>query len=552
MGFAQSIARGMGMTRSPETSTADTDFRDWTSYYAPTAAGVVVNQASSMHVSAVYACVTILSYDLAKLGATLFRGERKGARTAASDHYLARLLRKPAPWLTWMEFAAMLQASVLLNGNGYAVIVRDPFTGRPQMLVPINPERVHLYQGPDAQLFFMVGRSGMHEMAVLRDQPLLIPYEDMFHIKALTLNGLLGLSQISTAREAFGLAIAQEQLASRWAGNSAKPSGILSTEQKLDPVVAERCKQNWKEANSGLFNSGKTAVLESGLKWQPLSMNSEELQFIEARKFQLSEIARIFRVPLYKLGERVSGASVSQLAQEYLNDSLSSWIKMWYARLDFTFDLAESVLFVEFDVDSLIEADMATRYAAHKSALGGMPWKNINDVRRSEGMQDEEGGDILYRPAAMVPITSPVTGSDGSGGKLGSDLTGEGGEGGGRPSEGLELDDNEVAQASGTTQGSGPAKTAEGYQVLRTKADTYGVAVRAGVITPQTVDEEAFRKSLNLPPMSPEAQKSWTDDKGVRRPITITPPHGSAPKPGFGGGAPAPADEDSEKPDDET
>lgn len=441
MGFAQQIARGMGMTRSPEISTADTDFRDWASLYAPTAAGVVVNQASSMHVSAVYACVTILSYDLAKLGAALFSGERKGARKLELRHYLAALLRKPAPWLTWMEFAAMLQASVLLNGNGYAVIVRDPRTARPQMLVPINPERVHLYQGPDAQLFFMVGRSGMHEMAVLKDQPLLIPYEDMFHLKALSLNGLLGLSQISTAREAFGLAIAQEQLASRWAGNSAKPSGILSTEQKLDPVVAERCKQNWKEANSGLFNSGKTAVLEAGLKWQPLSMNSEELQFIEARRFQLSEIARIFRVPMYKLGERVSGASVSQLAQEYLNDSLSSWIKMWYARLDFTFDLAEAGLFAEFDVDSLIEADMATRYAAHKSALGGMPWKRINDVRRSEGMQDEEGGDILYRPAAMVPINAPVTGSDGSPAQLGSDLTGEPDAEGGRPKEGLKLDD---------------------------------------------------------------------------------------------------------------
>jgi HK97 family phage portal protein len=450
-GLFGGIAHGMaGKQVRTNDSTGDAlNFADW-GWSTPTAAGVHVSQASAMQVSAVYACVSILAYDLAKLGATIFSGERLGKRRKATDHYLFPLLKTPAPWLTWFEFCGMMQTAVLLRGNGYAVILRNG-RGVPQMLVPINPDRVALWEAANGQLFYMVTRSGLHEMAVLRNEPLLIPSEDIFHLKALTLNGLIGLSPIGMAREAIGLAIAQEQLAARWAGNSAQPRGILTTDQKLTDTAAKRLSDDWKTLNSGLYNAGKTAILEQGLKWQSLAMNSADMEFIQARQFQLSEIARIFRVPMHMLGElqKTTGNSITQQAQEYLNYSLSTWIEMWEQRIPFTFDFDEDddSLFIAFNVDRLLRADITTRFAAHRIALGGTGWMTPNEVRHIEGQEKTDGGDTVFRPVNTAPMDSDVFAgmpdpsdqtvpNDTNPAQLaavGSDQTGQKGEGGGRP-----------------------------------------------------------------------------------------------------------------------
>jgi HK97 family phage portal protein len=449
--LVSSIARGMGarISRTSDSTSDALNWADW-GWSTPTASGVNVNQASAMQVSTVYACVSMISYDLAKLGAAIFRGQRKGKRVKASNHYLAPLLKQPAPWLTWFEFCGMMQASVLLRGNGYAVILRDP-RGKPVMLVPINPDRVALWEAPDGSLFYMVTRSGLHEMAVLQNEPLLIADEDIFHLKALTLNGLLGLSPISMNREAIGLSIAQEQLAARWAGNSAKPSGVLQTEQKLTEGAAKRLAEDWKTLNSGLYNAGKTAILEQGLKWQPMSMTSADLEFIASRQFQLSEIARVYRVPQHKLGEmtRTSGNSIGQLAQEYLNDCLSTWITMWETRIAYTFDIDEDQdgVFVEFDVDTILRADITSRYAAHRVATGGTGWMTPNEVRETESLKKLDGGDTVFRPVNTAPMDSdvfaaqpdpadPTVPNDTNTAQPagpGSDQTGQKGAGGGRP-----------------------------------------------------------------------------------------------------------------------
>lgn len=448
--LVRSIARGMSgrVSRTTDSTLDAQNLAEW-GWAVPTASGVLVSQASAMQVSAVFACVTILSYDLAKLGASIFHGQRKGARVKAKNHPLYPLLTAPAPWLTWFEFVGMMQASCLLRGNGYAVILRDN-RGRPTMLVPINPDRVALWEAPDGELFYMVTRAGLHEMAILAHEPLLIHSDDILHLKSLTMNGLLGLSPISMARESIGLAIAQEQLAARWAGNSAQPRGILTTEQRLTEESAKRMKADWVALNSGLYNAGKTAVLEAGLKWQPLQMTSHDMEFLAARKFQLAEIARIFRVPLYMLGDdqhSSRGTAITQQAQEYLNYSLSTWIEMWEQRMGFTFSLDPDEMFVEFDVDRLLRADIQIRYAANRIALGGAAWMTTNEVRANEGLAPQKGANVLLRPVNTAPIDSdvfagsadpsdPTVPDDDNSGPapaVGSDQTGQKGEGGGRP-----------------------------------------------------------------------------------------------------------------------
>ena len=451
MAIFDSIARGLGgrLARTSDTTLDALNWADW-GWSSPTAAGVMVSQASAMQVSAVYSCVNMLSSDIAKLGAAIFQGERRGKSTKLKDHYLSPLFKKPADWLTWFEFCAMLQCSVLLRGNGYAVILRNPFNGKPTQLVPINPDRVALWEAPDGSLFYMVTRSGLHEMAVLRDQPLLIASEDIFHLKSLTMNGLLGLSPIGMMREAIGLAIAQEQLASRWSANMATPSGVLTTPNKLSEEAAKRLASDWKTLNSGLYNAGKTAILEQGLKWEKLSMTAQDMEFIAAREFQLEEIARIYRVPMYMLSQTkgMRGNGITQQAQEYLNYTLSTWIEMWEQRIPFTFDLDDDQ-FIRLDTDRLLRADLQTRYAANRVALGGTGWRTVNEVRADEGDDGVEGGDTVFRPVNTAPVDSdvfagmadpndPTVPDDDNPGPAepsgpGSDQTGQKGEGGGRP-----------------------------------------------------------------------------------------------------------------------
>jgi HK97 family phage portal protein len=133
----------------------------------------------------------------------------------------------------------------MLRGNAFAVMTRN-MRNQVTALVPINPDRVVLWQSPDGSLFWAVTRSGLHEVAVLKDFQWLIPYEDVFHLKDVSSDGLVGTSPIMLAREAIGLSLGQEQQYARLMGNGARPSGILTTDQKLDKTSAERLKADWK------------------------------------------------------------------------------------------------------------------------------------------------------------------------------------------------------------------------------------------------------------------------------------------------------------------
>lgn len=411
------------------------------------AAGAFVSQSSAMQVTTVFACVSMISYDIAKLGAGLFSGQKKGSNTRAKGHFLDTLLTRPHPLLTPFDFFSSMQMGVLLRGNAYAVIIRDG-RGKPIKLWPVNPDRVAIWEAPDGSLFCLVTRMGLFETAQLRELPLMIPYDDVLHLKGLSANGLTGLSPISMEREAIGLAIAQEQTASYFANHAARPSGVLSTDQKLTPESRKAVETAWKNSKGGAGNAGRSAILEAGLKWTPLSLTSVDMEFIAARNFQASEIARIFRVPGYKLGLDAKGggkSSLTQMAQEYLNDTLSTWIVMWEQRLIQTFEIDPTEMYVDFDESRILEADMETRYAANRIALGGQPWRIVNEIRAEEGLPPAEGGDTLFRPVNMAPADSdvfagmadpndPTVPGDTNLG-AGSEQTGEGAPGGGRPND---------------------------------------------------------------------------------------------------------------------
>jgi HK97 family phage portal protein len=314
-----------------------------------------------------------------------------------------------------MEFCEMLMVGLLLRGNAYAVMPRTK-RGLPVMFVPINPDRVALWEAQDGELFYRVTPFGLHEMAMLKGMPFLIPYEDVFHIRGFSINGLLGASRIALAREAIGLALGMERQAAGMIGMGARPSGVLSTDQKLTDQTIARAKAAWKDLHAGLQNVGKTAILEAGLKWTPLTLTAQDLEFIQSRQFQLQEIARMFRVPPHKIGElsRATNNNITQQSQEYVNDTISGYTWRWKNKFEDRFDLDADDLFLDFDLSVILEGDIVARYNAYRVGIMS-GFLAPNEARRADGRDPktgkETGPDALQQPANMSAMGSHASGT---------------------------------------------------------------------------------------------------------------------------------------------
>ena len=368
-------------------------------------AGVNVNSHSALTHVAVMACTAILSEDVAKLPLNVYRRTAKGGREVYRDHPLQKLLRRPNDWQTRFEFVEIMQAALVLRGNAYAVLVRDGLDRILQM-VPVHPDQVMLWEAPDGEYFYLVTRRGMHEMAVLSSMPTMIPARDMFHLRWMgSWNSLLGLSRIQLMREAIGLSMSQEQMSARVAGSGARPGGILTTEGKLTPEVKDSIKLAWQAAQGGMKNSGRTALLEGGVKWQALGMTLVDAEFMASRQFSLEDIGRGFRVPKYKLGigGDTAGPSLVQQDQDYLNNVLSAYCERWVAKLEREFDVDGDEITVAFDYAHFLKADITTRLNALRVGVLSMVY-TPNEARAAEGLAPIDGGDTLYQPTNVTPI----------------------------------------------------------------------------------------------------------------------------------------------------
>lgn len=384
--------------------------------------GVNVNQATALTATAVLACVTMLCEDFAKLTPSVFRKNSDGSRTPAIDHDLYNLLYQPNDWQDYFQFAEMMQFSLVMRGNAYAVKIRD---GRANVikLVPINADWVSLWESQDGSLFFRVTPVGLHMMAELAGQPFLIPAEDMLHVRGFSMNGLLGASRIALAKDAIGLSIAYERQAAGFMGQGVSASGILTTDAKLTPDGAARMANDWKSSKGGVQNAGKIVVLEQGLKYQRLIPSAVDAEFIASRGLQISEIARLFRIPAHMIGalERATNSNIVQMATEYINLTMSSYTKRWAWVLDVNFQLRKQGMFVDYDTSELTRADQTARYNNYaRGIMGG--FITPNEARKDDGRDPKPNGDDLLEPANMSA--------------MGSHASGTGADGGGKPEDG--------------------------------------------------------------------------------------------------------------------
>jgi HK97 family phage portal protein len=390
----------------------------------PSATGLLISQGTAMAVSAVYACVTIRSQDVARCTPRLFYEKPKsGTREQVFEHDLVELFKKPNRQQTWFEFCEQTMSGYLLRGNGYAPIKRTRQRRIVSELVPVNPDAVLVLESYNGEIFYNVNRLGLWQIAMLREFPPAIAGEDMFHLRGLAFNALVALSTIGNARDAIGVAMGLEQQAARWMKNGARPSMVLQSKKPLGAIIAARLKQQFDELKSGLQNTGQTVVLEDGIEAHPMQLTSSDVAFIEQRKLQIEDICRFYRVPPYKLGAtELRGIDIEEITNDYVAGAVMPDLHRLEQKFEFTFDLHEQGLSVDFDERALLRSATKTRFANNRIGLGGASFLTINEVRAAEQLPAVDGGDVLYQPSNIAA--------------LGSDKTGGAPDGAGRPDAG--------------------------------------------------------------------------------------------------------------------
>ena len=371
-----------------------------------TLSGKTVTERSAMQMTAVYACVRILSEAIAGLPLHLYRYKTDGGKEKAIDHPLYLILHdEPNPEMSSFVFRETLMTHLLLWGNAYAQIIRN---GRGEViaLYPLMPNKMTVDRAENGQLYYQYQRSS-DEAGGKNETVVLLP-SDVLHIPGLGFDGLVGYSPIAMAKNAIGLAIATEEYGSKFFANGAAPSGVLEHPGTIkDP---QRVRESWMSQFGGSANSGKIAVLEEGLKYTPISISPEQAQFLETRKFQINEIARIFRVPPHMLAdlEKSSFSNIEQQSLEFVKYTLDPWVIRWEQSIQRTLltPAEKKDYFVKFNVEGLLRGDYQSRMSGYATARQN-GWMSANDIRELENLDRipaEEGGDLYLINGNMLPL----------------------------------------------------------------------------------------------------------------------------------------------------
>jgi HK97 family phage portal protein len=357
--------------------------------------GAYVTPEKSLQCSAVAASVRLLSETTAALPLHVYRQTGR-SKALAADHPAYNLLHsQPNNFMTSFVFFQLAIAHVLLHGNSYSFIERDA-DGQPLALWPLRPEGM-LVEAVDGQIRYRYMYGGTRAE---------FGFNEILHFKGLTLDGLMGLSVISMAREGIGLSLAQENHGAAIFRNNARPGGLLinGSPNKMSDAVQQELRESWQKGQGGM-SQGKTAILfGADWKYQSMSMSSVDAQYLESRHFSVIEIARWFRVPPTLIGDmtRVSYASSESEMQLFAMHSLVPLCSNIEAELNAKLLPVGTPFFAKFDVNSIIRGDQSSRYTAYAQGLTA-GFLSVADVRQAEGLEYIPGTDGLNRPANMLP-----------------------------------------------------------------------------------------------------------------------------------------------------
>lgn len=376
-------------------------------YMGGSSSGKSVTERSAMQMTAVYACVRILSEAIAGLPLHLYRYTDNGGKEKAIDHPLYLLMHdEPNPEMSSFVFRETLMTHLLLWGNAYAQIIRNG-KGEIVALYPLMPNKMSVDRDEFGHIIYKYSRSD--DEAIKSEQSVILTPYDVLHIPGLGFDGLVGYSPIAMSKNAIGMAIACEEYGAKFFSNGAAPGGVLEHPGTIkDP---ERLRESWNRTFGGSRNSNKVAVLEEGLKFTPISISPNEAQFLETRKFQINEIARIFRIPPHMVGdlEKSSFSNIEQQSLEFVKYTLDPWVIRWEQSMYRTLLMSEEKgkYFFKFNVDGLLRGDYQSRMNGY--AVGRQNgWMSANDIRELENLDripTEDGGDLYLVNGNMMKLT---------------------------------------------------------------------------------------------------------------------------------------------------
>ena len=397
-----------GLFRTRDTPRNATSGNAYSFFMGTSAAGKSVNERSAMQMTAVYACVRILSESIAGLPLHMYRYEDDGSKTKAVEHPLYHLLHdEPNPEMTSFIFRETLMSHLLLWGNAYAQIIRNG-KGEIIALYPLMPNRMKVERDAKGRLYYEY-QTMKEDAPTMKGAVYQLDPSEVLHVPGLGFDGLVGYSPIAMAKNAIGLAIAAEEYGSKFYANGAAPSGVLEHPNVLkDPA---KVRDSWNAAFGGSSNAHRVAVLEEGMKYTPISISPNEAQFLETRKFQIDEIARIFRVPPHMVGdlEKSSFSNIEQQSLEFVKDTLNPWVCRWEQALQRALldDDEKGKYFFRFNVEGLMRGDYQSRMNGYATARQN-GWMSANDIRELENLDRipaELGGDLYLVNGNMLPLS---------------------------------------------------------------------------------------------------------------------------------------------------
>ncbi|MCQ9343819.1 phage portal protein [Corynebacterium kozikiae] len=375
-------------------------------FFGNTTSGKPVNERTAMQMTAVYSCVRILAEAIAGLPLHVYETREDGGKEKALTHPLYRLLHdEPNPEMTSFVFRETLMTHLLLWGNAYAQVIRNG-KGEVLALYPLMPNRIKAGRDKNGAIYY--------DYQTTSNDPgnpsgiVTLSAADVLHIPGLGFDGLVGYSPIAMAKNAIGLAQATEEYGASFFANGAAPGGVLEHPGTIkDP---SRVRESWQKTFGGARNGNKVAVLEEGMKYTPIAVSPEQAQFLETRKFQLNEIARIFRIPPHMIGdlEKSSFSNIEQQSLEFVKYTLDPWVIRWEQAITKTLLTAREKpqVFVKFNLEGLLRGDYVSRMNGYAVARQN-GWMSANDIRELENLdriEPERGGDEYLVNGNMLPL----------------------------------------------------------------------------------------------------------------------------------------------------
>lgn len=376
--------------------------------FGSTTSGKTVNERTAMQTTAVYACVRILAEAIAGLPLHIYRYRLDGGKERISQHPLYYLLHnEPNPEMTSFVFRETLMSHLLLWGNAYAQVIRDGL-GRVLGLYPLLPNKMDVNRSASGELVYTYYRDVDESGLKPKGGYITLRRDEVLHIPGLGFDGLVGYSPIAMAKNAIGMAMATEEYGASFFANGANPGGVLEHPGVVkDP---KRVRESWNTVYQGSANAHRIAVLEEGMKFHQIGIPPEEAQFLQTRKFQINEIARIFRVPPHMVGdlEKSSFSNIEQQSLEFVKYTLDPWVVRWEQALQQSLLLPSEKprYFVKFNVDGLLRGDYQSRMSGYATARQN-GWMSANDIRELEDMNRipaEEGGDLYLVNGNMTKL----------------------------------------------------------------------------------------------------------------------------------------------------